>query len=197
MLDIDFGTYPFVTSSNTITAGVCTGLGVAPQAVGRVIGITKAYCTRVGGGPFPTEEDNATGENLRQLGFEFGSTTGRARRCGWIDLPQLRYTLLLTGTTEICMTKIDVLNTFAEIKAATHYHYDGADHTELPFDLCNMEITPVYQSFKGWESSLDQATHLEDLPEAAKSFLTFLENYLGVPVKMISTGPEREKLIVR
>jgi adenylosuccinate synthase len=197
MLDIDFGTYPFVTSSNTITAGVCTGLGVAPQAVGRVIGITKAYCTRVGGGPFPTEEDNATGENLRQLGFEFGSTTGRARRCGWIDLPQLRYTLLLTGTTEICMTKIDVLNTFAEIKAATHYHYDGADHTELPFDLCNMEITPVYQSFKGWESSLDQATHLEDLPEAAKSFLSFLENYLGVPVKMISTGPEREKLIVR
>ncbi len=197
MLDIDFGTYPFVTSSNTITAGVCTGLGVAPQAVGRVIGISKAYCTRVGGGPFPTEEDNETGEALRKLGFEFGATTGRARRCGWIDLPQLRYTLLLTGTTEICMTKIDVLNTFAEVKAATHYRYDGGEHTELPFDLCNVEITPVFQTFKGWESSLADATEYDDLPEAVTTYLTFLENYLGVPIKMISTGPEREKLIVR
>ena len=197
MLDIDFGTYPYVTSSNTITAGVCTGLGVSPQSVGRVIGITKAYCTRVGGGPFPTEEDNETGEQLRQLGFEFGSTTGRARRCGWIDLPQLKYTLLLTGTTDICMTKIDVLNTFATLKAATHYRYDGAEHTELPFDLCNKEIAPVYESFPGWESSLDDATTFDALPEAAKNYLSFLENYLGVPITMISTGPEREKLIIK
>lgn len=197
MLDIDFGTYPYVTSSNTISAGVCTGLGVSPQTVGRVIGITKAYCTRVGGGPFPTEEDNETGEQLRQLGFEFGSTTGRARRCGWIDLPQLKYTLLLTGTTDICMTKIDVLNTFATLQAATYYRYDGAEHTELPFDLCHTEIAPVYQSFPGWESSLDEATTFDALPEAAKNYLTFLENYLGVPITMISTGPEREKLILK
>lgn len=197
MLDVDFGTYPFVTSSNTITAGVCTGLGVAPQMIGRVIGITKAYCTRVGGGPFPTEEDNATGEKLRQEGFEFGSTTGRPRRCGWIDLPQLKYTILLTGTTDICMTKIDVLNTFETIRAATHYRYLGGEHSELPYDLCQVAVEPVYQSFQGWLSNLDEATTYEQLPETARQYLAFLENYLGVPVSMISTGPEREKLIVR
>lgn len=197
MLDVDFGTYPFVTSSNTITAGVCTGLGVSPQTIGRVIGITKAYCTRVGGGPFPTEEDNETGERLRKEGFEFGSTTGRPRRCGWIDLPQLKYTILLTGTTEICMTKIDVLNVFESVKAATHYHYAGAEHTELPFDLCNMEIEPIFQEFEGWQCALDEAQEFDLLPEPAKKFLAFLESYLEVPISMISTGPEREKLIIR
>jgi adenylosuccinate synthase len=197
MLDIDFGTYPFVTSSNTITAGVCTGLGVAPQQIGRVIGITKAYCTRVGGGPFPSELDNEVGEKLRQEGAEFGSTTGRARRCGWIDLPQLRYTLLLTGTTEICLTKIDVLNTFAEIAAVTHYRYDGLTTTRLPFDLCQTDIEPVLKSYKGWQCSLDKTTRFDELPAAARTFLADLEDYLGVPVRMISTGPEREKLIVR
>jgi len=164
MLDIDFGTYPFVTSSNTITAGVCTGLGVAPQRIGRVIGITKAYCTRVGGGPFPTELDNETGEKLRQEGMEFGSTTGRARRCGWIDLPQLRYTNLLNGTTELCITKIDVLNTFAEIAAATHYHYDGKNQANLPFDLCHTDVAPVLKHYAGWQSSLDQVKSFDDLP---------------------------------
>lgn len=197
MLDIDFGTYPFVTSSNTVTAGVCTGLGVAPQTIGRVIGITKAYCTRVGGGPFPSELDNEVGEKLRQEGFEFGSTTGRARRCGWIDLPQLKYTILLTGTTEICMTKIDVLNTFSKISAATEYQYDGQTHTELPFDLCNTEVAAVYKEFEGWNVGLDDATTFDALPETAKQYLNFLETYLGVPISMISTGPEREKLIVR
>jgi adenylosuccinate synthase len=197
MLDIDFGTYPFVTSSNTITAGVCTGLGVAPQRIGRVIGITKAYCTRVGGGPFPTELDNETGERLRKEGMEFGATTGRPRRCGWIDLPQLRYTILLTGTTELCMTKIDVLNVFSDIAAATHYQYDGKIHQNLPFDLCHTEVTPVLKHYKGWESGLDHATTYDELPPEAKAFLSDVEDYLGVPVRMISTGPEREKLIVR
>ena len=197
MLDIDFGTYPFVTSSNTITAGVCTGLGVAPQRIGRVIGITKAYCTRVGGGPFPTEQDNQVGELLRQEGQEFGATTGRARRCGWIDLPQLRYTILLTGTTEICMTKIDVLNSFAELQAATHYHYDGRDQNNLPYDLCGTDVAPVFKKYSGWQQSLDNITTFETLPAPAKAYLEDMEAYLGVPIRMVSTGPEREKLIVR
>jgi adenylosuccinate synthase len=197
MLDIDFGTYPYVTSSNTITAGVCTGLGIAPQRIGRVIGVTKAYCTRVGGGPFPTELNDETGERLRQEGREFGSTTGRPRRCGWLDLPQLRYTILLTGTTELCMTKIDVLNAFAEIAAATHYRYDGATTTDLPFDLCHTDVEPVFQTYPGWQRSLDDATTFGALPEAVKTFLAEVEAQLGVPVKMLSTGPEREKLLVR
>lgn len=197
MLDIDFGTYPFVTSSNTITAGVCTGLGVAPQRIGRVIGITKAYCTRVGGGPFPTEQDNDTGEQLRQLGMEFGSTTGRPRRCGWIDLPQLKYTILLNGVTELCMTKIDVLNSFAEVQAATKYRYNGLETTNLPFDLCVTPVESLYQTYPGWETNLDEALSFDALPEAARNFIAALEKYLGVPFSMISTGPEREKLIVR
>lgn len=197
MLDIDFGTYPFVTSSNTITAGVCTGLGVAPQRVGRVIGITKAYCTRVGGGPFPTEQDNETGEQLRSLGMEFGATTGRPRRCGWIDLPQLRYTIMLNGVTEICMTKIDVLNTFKEVQAAIMYRYDGLETTNLPFDLCTTELESLYMTFPGWGAALDDAKTFEELPVEAQGFISEMETYLRVPVKMISTGPEREKLIVR
>lgn len=198
MLDIDFGTYPFVTSSNTMTAGVCTGLGVAPQKIGRVIGITKAYCTRVGSGPFPSELLDETGERLRQEGQEFGSTTGRPRRCGWIDLPQLRYTILLSGATELCMTKIDVLNTFAEIAAATQYrHPDGRVNTELPFDLCYSEVQPVLKKYAGWQSSLDQATQFDQLPSTAQAFIEDLEQYLGIPFSMISTGPEREKLILR
>lgn len=197
MLDIDFGTYPFVTSSNTITAGVCTGLGIAPQRIGRVIGITKAYCTRVGGGPFPTELDNETGEKLRQEGMEFGSTTGRARRCGWIDLPQLRYTILLNGVTELCMTKIDVLNIFPEIAAATQYRYNNIETDRLPFDLCNTPVEPVLKQYAGWNSSLEEALTYEALPAQARAFLQELEAYLGVPFTMISTGPEREKLIIR
>jgi adenylosuccinate synthase len=197
MLDIDFGTYPYVTSSNTITAGVCTGLGVAPQRIRRIIGVTKAYCTRVGGGPFPTELENETGERLRQEGHEFGSTTGRPRRCGWIDLPQLRYTILLTGTTELCITKIDVLNAFEEICAATHYRYDGAETRNLPYDLCRTEIEPVFKRYDGWQSSLDNAHTFDQLPQPARDFLADLEAYLGVPFSLVSTGPEREKLIVR
>ncbi|MCC6459929.1 MAG: adenylosuccinate synthase [Saprospiraceae bacterium] len=197
MLDIDFGTYPFVTSSNTITAGVCTGLGVAPQRIGRVIGITKAYCTRVGSGAFPTELDNETGEILRQEGQEFGATTGRARRCGWIDLPQLRYTIQLTGTTELCVTKIDVLNIFASIAAATHYRYDGQTHSALPYDLNRVAVEPVFKTYEGWQCSLDGIHTFDGLPQQVKTYLEDLETYLGVPFRMISTGPEREKLIIR
>lgn len=197
MLDIDFGTYPFVTSSNTITAGVCTGLGVAPQRIGRVIGITKAYCTRVGSGPFPTEQDNEMGDLLRQAGQEFGSTTGRPRRCGWIDLPQSRYTIQLTGTTELCMTKIDVLNTFATIAAATHYRYHGQQTMNLPYDLCQVEVESVFKNYKGWECALDNVRTIEQLPANARAFIDDLEAYLGVPFSMISTGPEREKLLLR
>jgi adenylosuccinate synthase len=197
MLDIDFGTYPYVTSSNTITAGVCTGLGVAPQSIGEVIGISKAYCTRVGSGPFPTELHDATGELLRSEGAEFGATTGRPRRCGWIDLPQLRYTMMLNGVTQLCITKIDVLNIFKELEAATAYRYDGAESTDLPYDMAEMQVEPVYQQFAGWNSSLDGITEFDNLPDTAKTYIDFLEKHLKTKVTMISTGPEREKLILR
>ena len=197
MLDIDYGTYPFVTSSNTITAGVCTGLGIAPGQVGEVIGISKAYCTRVGSGPFPTELHDEDGKKLAKEGHEFGATTGRPRRCGWIDLPQLKYTIMLNGVTQLAVTKLDVLNIFPEIKAGTHYHYDGQHSDQLPYDICATEITPEWKTYPGWESTLDGITAFDDLPEQARAYLADLESYLGVPVTMVSTGPEREKLIVK
>ncbi len=197
MLDIDFGTYPFVTSSNTITAGVCTGLGVSPARIGEVIGITKAYCTRVGSGPFPTELHDETGEMLRREGSEFGATTGRPRRCGWIDLPQLRYTIMLNGVTQLVVTKIDVLNNFREIKLGTAYRYDGQTTDQLPYDLGEYEIQPVWETHHGWEESLETASSYEDLPEATRTYLQRLEQYLKVPVTMVSTGPERQQLILK
>lgn len=197
MLDIDFGTYPYVTSSNTITAGVCTGLGIAPHKIGEVIGITKAYCTRVGSGPFPTELDNEDGEFLRKEGAEFGATTGRPRRCGWIDMPQLKYTVLLNGVTQLVVTKVDVLNKFKEIQLATKYKIKGEETTELPFDICDIVIEPLYESHPGWQTSLDDATTYDELPEAVQTYLERLEAYLGVPVTMVSTGPERRKLILK
>ena len=197
MLDIDFGTYPFVTSSNTITAGVCIGLGVSPDKIGEVIGISKAYCTRVGSGPFPTELDNATGERLRAEGGEFGATTGRPRRCGWIDLPQLRYTIMLNGVTQLAITKIDVLNAFEQIEAATAYRIDGQSTQELPYDICDQPIEPVYQAYPGWQRSLDGIIAYEELPAPAQDYLRALEKALEVPITMISTGPERNKLIVK
>ncbi|RMD98701.1 MAG: adenylosuccinate synthase, partial [Bacteroidetes bacterium] len=197
MLDIDFGTYPFVTSSNTITAGVCSGLGVAPQRIGEVIGITKAYCTRVGSGPFPTELFDETGDKLRSEGHEFGSTTGRPRRCGWIDLPQLKYTIMLNGVTQLVVTKIDVLNNFEKLNAATHYEIDGHVSDELPFDLCGLPVKPVYRELDGWNQPLSGAGAFEDMPANAKAFITFLEKELNTPVTMISTGPERKSLILK
>ncbi len=197
MLDIDYGTYPFVTSSNTITAGVCTGLGVSTRKIGEVIGISKAYCTRVGSGPFPTELNDDMGELLRKEGAEFGATTGRPRRCGWIDLPQLKYTIMLNGVSQLVITKIDVLNIFSEIMMATHYNIDGEKTSHLPYDICDVEIQPILQKFDGWESSLENITEYGDLPGPAKTFLETLERYLEVPVTMVSTGPGRQELILR
>ncbi|MEO1714766.1 MAG: adenylosuccinate synthetase, partial [Bacteroidota bacterium] len=197
MLDIDFGTYPFVTSSNTITAGVCNGLGVAPQDIKEVIGITKAYCTRVGSGPFPTELLDETGEYLRKEGAEFGATTGRPRRCGWIDLPQLKYTIMLNGVTQLVMTKIDVLNNFEEIQVAKAYAYDGQQTEELPYDLCDYEIKPVLEGLAGWQISLDAVKTYEEFPENAQSYIEKIEEILATPITMVSTGPERQKLVLK
>ena len=195
MLDIDYGTYPFVTSSNTITAGVCTGLGVSPQKIGEVIGITKAYCTRVGSGPFPTELHDEMGEFLRKEGAEFGATTGRPRRCGWIDLPQLHYTIMLNGVTQLVVTKIDVLNKLSEIQMATAYETDGQQTEQLPYDLCDETCKPVFESFPGWETDLERAATYGMLPEAAQQYVTELEERLKVPVAMVSTGPGRRQLL--
>ncbi len=197
MLDIDFGTYPYVTSSNTITAGVCTGLGIAPQKIGEVIGITKAYCTRVGGGPFPTELLNGMGEELRRVGQEFGATTGRPRRCGWIDLPALEYTIMLNGVTQLVITKIDVMNDFEEVKAATRYRYDGKEHAHLPYDLGSTKVEPIYETHNGWMTSLEHVNSFHDFPKPIKSYLKTLEMFLKVPITMVSVGPERQQLVLR
>jgi adenylosuccinate synthase len=197
MLDIDFGTYPYVTSSNTISSGACNGLGIPPNKIKEVIGIAKAYCTRVGSGPFPTELDNEIGERIRQIGNEVGATTGRKRRTGWIDLPALRYACMLNGVTQIAMTKADVLNDFQTIDACIKYHIDGQDTESLPYDIDTATISPVYQQFDGWQQDLSAATSMAHLPAALSSYIQYVETYLGVPVSMLSTGPEREKLLGR
>jgi adenylosuccinate synthase len=196
MLDVEYGTYPYVTSSNTITAGVCTGLGVAPHRIGEVIGITKAYCTRVGSGPFPTELEDEVGEMLRKEGQEFGATTGRPRRCGWIDLPQLKYTIMLNGVTQLVLTKVDILNKFERIAAATHYDIDGVQTDEIPFDYSD-SIKPVYASYPGWMTSLDGMHQFDQMPDDLKSYVHAMERTLNTKVTLVSTGPEREALVHR
>jgi len=191
MLDIDFGSYPFVTSSNTTTAGASTGLGVAPNKIGEVIGIFKAYCTRVGGGPFPTELDNETGEELRRIGHEFGATTGRPRRTGWIDLPALKYAIMLNGVTQLVMTKADVLSGFEKIYACTHYDYLGETIDYMPYDICAVEPKPVLKEIDGWHEDLTGITELSQIPEKLKAYISFLEKELEVPVKYLSVGPDR------
>ncbi len=195
MLDIDFGTFPYVTSSNTISAGVCTGLGVAPQRIREVIGITKAYCTRVGSGPFPTELNDETGEELRKVGNEFGATTGRPRRCGWIDLVALRYTCMINGVTKIVMTKADVLDGFNELKVCTSYRLNGRESTEIPFQMEKISMEPVYKNFSGWNKDISAAKDYEKLPENMKLYIEFINQYLGVPIRYISNGPKREQLL--
>ena len=197
MLDIDYGTYPYVTSSNTITAGVCNGLGIAPQHIGEVIGITKAYCTRVGGGPFPTELDNEFGESLRLAGGEFGATTGRPRRCGWIDLPQLSYTIMLNGVTQLVMTKADVLDSFDTLQVATSYNSHGQQTDEVPFDMHSNCPTPNYVSYKGWNSDLTVIRSYEDFPDTLKTYISDIEKHLGVRFTIISVGPQREQLVLK
>ncbi|MGH2552684.1 MAG: adenylosuccinate synthase [Chitinophagaceae bacterium] len=195
MLDIDFGTFPYVTSSSTISAGVCSGLGVAPQKIRDVIGITKAYCTRVGSGPFPTEQDNETGEALRKAGNEFGATTGRPRRCGWIDLVALQFACMINGVTKIVMTKADVLDTFKELMICTSYNLNGKEIKEIPFQMDRQLPEAVYKKFEGWNTPSHAANSYTDLPESMKSYVHFINEYLGVHIKYISNGPEREQII--
>lgn len=194
MLDIDFGTYPFVTSSNTISAGVCSGLGVAPNKIREVIGIAKAYCTRVGSGPFPTELHDEVGEKLRAVGHEFGATTGRPRRCGWIDIPQLKYTIMLNGVTQVVITKLDVLDSFETIKVCTDYVYENKTTDELPFDMVGIPIETNFQDFAGWNTSVDDVDTFTGLPEKTRSYIGALEKLLKTKISMVSTGPERHKL---
>ena len=198
LLDIDFGSYPFVTSSNTMTAGACTGLGVAPSKIGEVFGIFKAYCTRVGSGPFPTELMDSTGEEMRKEGNEFGSTTGRPRRCGWLDLPALKYSIMINGVTQLFMMKADVLNIFEEIKVCTAYELPSGDQIEkLPFEINELDIKPVYKTMKGWYCSLDGVSTYEEFPVALKDYVTYLEMELQVPIKLVSIGPDRTQTILR
>ncbi len=195
MLDIDFGTYPFVTSSNTVTAGTCTGLGIAPTKIGSVIGIFKAYCTRVGSGPFPTELHCEEGERIRKEGNEFGSTTGRPRRCGWIDLPALKYAIMINGVTELAMMKADVLSVFETIKVCTHYEINGELVDYLPFDIDGLEIRPIYKELDGWNADLTQLDTIENAPQALKDYISYLEKELEVPITTVSVGPDRKQTL--
>jgi adenylosuccinate synthase len=198
LLDVDFGSYPFVTSSNTITAGACTGLGVAPKNIGEVFGIFKAYATRVGSGPFPTELEDEVGEAMRQEGREFGSTTGRPRRCGWIDLPALKYAMMINGVTQLIMMKADVLNIFDEIQVCTAYQMpDGTITDQIPFEITDIKVTPIYETLKGWHCSLEGMRKFEELPIELTQYIAFLENHLDLPINFISTGPDREACVLR
>ena len=195
MLDIDFGTYPFVTSSNTVTAGTCTGLGIAPTRIGKVVGIFKAYCTRVGSGPFPTELDNELGELIRKEGSEFGATTGRPRRCGWLDLVQMRYAIMINGVTELSMMKSDVLSIFNKIKVCTHYLVNGEKVSDFPFDVNDIEIIPFYEEIDGWNCDLTKLSDYKDAPQELKNYVSYLEKQLRVPINVISVGPDRTQTL--
>ena len=196
LLDVDFGSYPYVTSSNTICAGACTGLGIAPGRIGEVMGIFKAYCTRVGSGPFPTELDNEVGERIRQTGHEFGATTGRPRRTGWLDLVALKYAVMVSGVTQLIMTKADVLDDFEEIQVAVAYKSNGEEIQYLPFEI-NEPLMPVYKTFKGWKRPISAIKNEEELPFELMTYVRFIEKETGIPVKIISVGPDREQTIIR
>lgn len=196
LLDIDFGSYPFVTSSNTICAGACTGLGIAPQQIGDVYGIFKAYCTRVGSGPFPTELFDNDGQKLRDNGNEYGSVTGRPRRCGWIDLVALRYTIMINGVNKLVMMKSDVLDSFDTIKACVSYTVDGIETEDLPFDISET-IKPNYIDIPGWKADMTSMRSENEFPEEFNNYITFLEEELGVPISIVSVGPDRSQTIIR
>lgn len=197
LLDVDFGTYPFVTSSHPTVGGCCTGLGVPPTAINRVIGIVKAYCTRVGNGPFPTELEDEVGQRLRKVGDEFGATTGRPRRCGWLDLVALRYTSMINGLTELAITKLDVLTGLDELHVCTAYRYDSKESARFPSEVHTLEkVVPVYQQFEGWSEDITAATHFEELPAAAQRYLNFISEFIDIPISMISTGPKRDQIVM-
>jgi adenylosuccinate synthase len=197
LLDIDFGSYPFVTSSNTITAGTCTGLGIAPNRIGEVIGIFKAYCTRVGSGPFPTELDNEVGESMRVAGNEFGSTTGRARRCGWLDLPALKYAMMINGVTQLAMMKADVLGGFDTIMVCTGYEVNGEKTDRFPYDIVSTPVKPIYTELKGWKCDLTGVRDLESFPKELVDYIEFIEREVNTPITIVSVGPDREQTILR
>jgi adenylosuccinate synthase len=196
MLDIDFGSYPFVTSSGTVCAGACTGLGVAPSHIGSVYGIVKAYCTRVGSGPFPTELLDATGEELRRKGCEFGSTTGRPRRCGWLDLPALKYSIMINGVTSLIMTKADVLSGFDTVRVCTRYRVNGRETDRIPFDV-DASVEPVYKEMKGWDGDITCTSSFDGLPAELKEYVAFIEKETGIPFRIISVSPDRDKTIIK
>lgn len=197
LLDVDFGSYPFVTSSNTTTAGTCTGLGVAPNKIGEVLGIFKAYCTRVGSGPFPTELEDETGDLLRKAGHEYGSTTGRPRRCGWIDLPALKYAIMIDGVTKLIMMKADVLDTFDTIKICTHYKIDGVVIDYMPYDIVSKKVEPIYVEMKGWKTDLTKLASINQLPTELNLYIEYLEQELNVPISIVSVGPDRTQTLMR
>jgi adenylosuccinate synthase len=197
ILDIDFGTYPFVTSSSTTCAGACTGLGIAPNKIGNVIGIFKAYCTRVGSGPFPTELNDQTGEDMRKVGNEFGSTTGRARRCGWLDLPALKYAIMVSGVTELVMMKADVLSQFESIKVCTAYKIGNDISTSFPYDYEAEGATPIYEELTGWNNDLTAIENEASFPKALNDYIAFIEAAVKVPVSIVSVGPNRNQTIIR
>lgn len=192
LLDVDFGSYPFVTSSSTIASGACSGLGVAPSAIGRVFGVFKAYCTRVGSGPFPTELFDADGNLMRDRGHEYGSTTGRPRRCGWIDLPALKYAVMLNGVTDLIMMKADVLNVFETLKIAVAYNFRGSTTEQLPYEAATENLEPVYAEIKGWNQEIT-----DSIADELENYIRFIENYVGVPITFVSTGPDRSQGIKR
>lgn len=195
MLDIEYGTYPYVTSSNTTSSGVCSGLGIPPKRIGQVIGITKAYTTRVGGGPFPSELFNEEGEKLQRLGNEFGATTGRPRRCGWLDIPQLNYSIMINGVTQLVITKVDVLSGFDQFKVAENYRIDGTITDKLPFDLLAQEIEIDFKIFEGWHEDIGEIKDFEQLPKNAQNYIQYIEETTGVPIAIVSNGPGRTQLI--
>ena len=197
LLDVDFGSYPFVTSSNTIAAGACTGLGIAPSKIGEVIGIFKAYCTRVGSGPFPTELLDETGEQMRQTGREFGSTTGRPRRCGWLDLPALRYACMINGVTQLIMMKADVLSDFDTLQICTHYTFEGKKIDYLPYDIDPSKVQPVYEAIPGWKCDLTGMRELHQLPKELLDYIAFIEKSMEIPITIVSVGPDRMQTIVK
>ncbi len=196
LLDIEYGSYPFVTSSNTTSSGACTGLGVAPAKIGKVYGIFKSYCTRVGSGPFPTELFDQDGETLQNKGHEFGATTGRKRRCGWLDLPALKYSVMLNGVSNLILTKADVLSGFKTFKIATSYKVDGEITEQVPYDI-SAEITPIYKEFEGWDEDITKVETYDDLPENLKKYIEFIEQEVNVPVSIVSVGPDRTETIFR
>lgn len=197
LLDIDFGTYPFVTSSNTVTAGACTGLGISPNKIGEVYGIFKAYCTRVGSGPFPSELNDDVGQKLRDHGHEYGATTGRPRRCGWIDLPALKYTIMVNGVTQLCMMKSDILSHFDTIRVCTHYKYKGEVIDYFPYDVVDNEVIPIYEDLPGWNVDLTKVRSESEFPKELSDYINYLEKELEVPIKIVSVGPDRNQTIIR